>query len=111
MDNGLEHESTIRACEGSEADPVRAGGESAAGHDASASYFHRIARALDIADEILVVGPSETKLQFVKYMHKNEHAVDPRILGVETIARFVDIELAAFAKLYFSVGGPMRSGN
>ena len=75
------------------------------------SYFYRVARALDIADEILVVGPSETKTEFVNYMHKNEHSIDPRILGVETIAHPTDLQLAAFAKLYFTVGGPRRTGN
>ena len=109
MDNGLEHESTIHAQIGQDTslDPVGSGRELAT----SNGYFHRVARALDIADEILVVGPTATKTAFVSYMHKNEHALDPRILGVETIAHPTDTQLAAFAKLYFTVGGPRRSGN
>ena len=74
-------------------------------------YFQQIARALDAADEILVVGPSAIKLEFVKYMHKNEHAFDPRILGVETIDNPNDATLEGYAKLYFTVGSPRRSGN
>lgn len=104
MDNGLEHESTIQARDNSEsaARPERG---------ASGGYFHRVARALDIADEILIVGPSSTKIEFQKYMNKNDHAIDPRILGVETIPHRADVRLAAFAKLYFAAGGPRRGGN
>jgi hypothetical protein len=64
-----------------------------------------------VAHEILIVGPSATKLEFVKYMHKNDHAIDPRILGVETIGKPDAAELAGLAKLYFKCGGPLRSGN
>jgi hypothetical protein len=73
--------------------------------DASGDYFRRVARAIDIADQILVVGPSNTKLEFVNFMHKNDHARDPRILGVETVACPTDALLAAFARLYFSSRG------
>jgi stalled ribosome rescue protein Dom34 len=111
MEDGLERDSTVFARIGQEAilEPVSGDSEDAA--PSSTSYFHRVARALDIADEILIVGPSATKLEFAEYMHKSDHAIDPRILGVETIAHPTDTQLAAFAKLYFTVGGPRRSGN
>lgn len=104
MHDGLEYESTILARDGSESVARPGGGP-------SGGYFHRVARALDIADEILIVGPSSTKVEFQKYMNKNDHAIDPRILGVETIPRHTDVQLAAFAKLYFTAGGPRRGGN
>lgn len=113
MGQVLKHESTIVA----DTDTVSSFGALAATRtkglagEESADYFHRVARALDVADEILIVGPSATKLEFVKYMHKDDHALDPRILGVETIANHTDSELAAFAKLYFAGSGPRRSGN
>ncbi|HEY5955244.1 MAG TPA: hypothetical protein VIV60_01775 [Polyangiaceae bacterium] len=114
MDNGLKHELTILAQQvpRSPDDPESTpdGTTSEPKEDAALAYFNRVARALDIADEILVVGPSSTKLDFVKYMNKNQHALDPRILGVETIASRTDSELAAFAKVYFT-GGPRRAGN
>lgn len=75
------------------------------------AFFRRVARALDTADEILVVGPSTIKEDFVKYMHKDEHALDPRILGMETIGHPSDRQLAGYAKLYFISGGPRRKGN
>ena len=74
-------------------------------------FFHRVARELDWADEILIVGPSSTKEEFVKYMHKDDHAIDPRILGIENIEHPNDLELLGFAKLYFKVGVPIRGGN
>lgn len=55
-------------------------------HDPNTS-FERVARALDAADEILIVGPCATKGEFVMYMHINDHAIDRRILGVETVAK------------------------
>jgi stalled ribosome rescue protein Dom34 len=74
-------------------------------------FFRQVARALDTVDEILVVGPSTIKEDFVKYMHKDDHALDPRILGVETIAHPSDRQLAGYARLYFASGGPRRKGN
>ena len=79
--------------------------------DDSNAFFQEVARALDTADEILIVGPSATKGQFVEYLHKNDHAFDPRILGVETIDHPNDSQLAGYAKLYYISGGPRRRGN
>jgi hypothetical protein len=106
VESGLHHESTIHAPaeQVSPKQPARIGDTI----DDSHSYFFQVARALDWADEILIVGPSTTKVEFLKYMHKDDHAIDPRILGVETIAYPTDIELQGFAKLYFTVGGPRR---
>ncbi len=75
------------------------------------SFFYRVARALDWADEILIVGPSNTKVSFLAYMHKDEHAIDPRILGVETIEHPTDSALRGFAELYFAAGGIYRAGH
>jgi hypothetical protein len=109
MEAELEPVSTIRAdrVDGQAKEP----GSIESAVNAPNGYFDRVARAIDVADEILIVGPSATKLEFVKYMHKNDHSIDPRILGVETIAHPTDAQLAAFAKLYFTVGGPRRAGN
>ncbi len=74
-------------------------------------FFYRVARSLDWADEIVIVGPSATKVEFLRYMHKNDHAIDPRILGVENITDPTDAELTGFARLYFTSGGPYRAGS
>jgi len=109
VDEGIHHDSTIHAPDTHDAPKQPAGNGGVA--DDSHMYFEQVARALDIADEILIVGPSATKEALVKFMHKNDHAIDPRILGVETVAKVNDQALAGFAKLYFTVGGPRRNGN
>jgi stalled ribosome rescue protein Dom34 len=76
----------------------------------STSYFQQVARALDAADEILIVGPCATKVEFVEFLNRNTHATDARVLGVETIAKLNDQALDGFARLYFTVGGPFRNG-
>ena len=108
VESGLHHESTIRAPDTLDTPELPVGNQVAPGE--LSGYFHEVARALDTADEILVVGPSNTKEQFVKYLHKNDHAFDPRVLGVETIDDPNARELAGYAKLYFIDGGPRRRG-
>ena len=109
VEAGIHHESTIVApvLEDSQDTLVSEGGT----HVEANGFFHEVARALDKADEILIVGPSAVKLEFVKYMHKNDHSYDPRILGVETVDHPNDQQLAGYAKLYFTDGGPRRMGN
>jgi stalled ribosome rescue protein Dom34 len=104
VDNGLNQKATIPALEVSEQASV-------SDANAPSGFFYRVARALDWADEIVIVGPSSTKDDFVRYMHKNDHAVDPRILGSESIANPNDSDLLGFAKLYFRVGIAVRGGN
>ena len=97
VEKGLHHVSTIVAPSSQDIPKQLASNDGATAEENG--FFHQVARALDTADEILVVGPSATKLEFVKYMHKNDHAYDPRILGVETIDNPNDIKLASYAKL------------
>lgn len=109
VEKGLHHDSTIVAPDSQDM-PKQAASNDGTTEEAN-GFFHQIARALDTADEILIVGPSAIKLEFVKYMHQNDHAFDPRILGVETIDDPNDQKIAEYAKLYFTEGGPRRSGN
>ena len=106
---GVHHDSTIYAPDARHTSKGHNGNEGTT--DDSNTFFEQVARALDAADEILVVGPCATKAEFVKYMHKNDHAIDPRILGVETVAQLDDEARSGFTKLYFTVGGPRRNGN
>ena len=108
-EDGIHHDSTIVAPDTRHISKPPNGNEGTT--DDSNPFFQQVARALDTADEILIVGPGATKMEFVKYMHKDDHAIDPRILGVETVAQLDDAALAGFAKLYFTVGGPRRNGN
>ncbi len=95
---GIRHESTIAAPEGSQLE------------DQANSFFDLIASALATVDELLVVGPSRIRDDFVKHMHQKNHGFDSRIVGVETIDSPEDPHLAGYADIYFTAGGPRRSG-
>lgn len=71
-------------------------------HPADADhFFHDVARALGDAQEILVVGPGSAKLELIKHVHKHDHALEPRIVGVETVDHPTDGQLVAYVKQYF----------
>jgi len=71
-------------------------------------YFDDIARALNDAEEILVVGPGSAKLEFIKHVHEHARALVPRIVGVETTRHPTDGELEAHARHYFHAADRMR---
>ncbi len=106
-ENGLHLEATIAASSIALPDSPS---DSLHNIDHSTAYFAQVAQALDKADEILIVGPSAIKVEFVKYMHKKDHGFDPRILGVETMEHSDDHELAGYVQRYFKEGGPRRLG-
>lgn len=64
-------------------------------------YFHEVAQALQGAKEILIVGPSTAKLHFLRHLHKHEQALEPRIVGIETVDHPTDRQIAAYARQYF----------
>ena len=76
--------------------------------DDAKRFFHDVARLLDASEEILVVGPSTAKLEFLKYVHKHEHALEPKIIGIETGDHPTDGQIVAYAKKYFKRSDRMR---
>ena len=68
---------------------------------ADRDFFHRVAQALAGAQEILVVGPAQAKLQLVKHIHAHEAALVPKLIGVETVDHPSDAQLVAYARKYF----------
>ncbi len=71
-------------------------------HPADAQHYYRdVARALEDAPEILVVGPSTAKLEFVKHVHERAHGLEAKIVGVETVDHPTDGQLLAYARKYF----------
>ena len=70
-------------------------------HAGSERYFHEVAAALKDAEEILLVGPSSAKLDFFRYVHKHDHALEPKILGIETLDHPTDGQLVAYVRHYF----------
>ena len=64
-------------------------------------FFHEVARSLESSDQVLVVGPSTAKLEFIRYAEKHAHALAPKVVGVETVDHPTDGHLIAYAKTYF----------
>ncbi len=64
-------------------------------------FLHRVAQSLTGAQEILIVGPAQAKLQLVKHMHQHDAALADKIIGVETIDHPTDGQLVAYARKYF----------
>lgn len=70
-------------------------------HAGSEDFFHQVATALKDAEQILVVGPSSGKLDFIRHVHKHDHALTPKIVGVETLDHPTDNQLVAYVRHYF----------
>ncbi len=71
-------------------------------HPADAMHFFRdVAHALADSEEILIVGPAKAKLELIKYIHKHEHALEPKIVGVETVDHPTDGQLVKYVRQYF----------
>jgi hypothetical protein len=47
------------------------------------------------------VGPSTAKLDFSRYLHKHDPALEARIVGIETVDHPSDGQLVAYARKYF----------
>ncbi len=78
-------------------------GEAKEHPDDAKHFFHAIARSLDAADAVLIVGPSSAKLELIRYIHKHEHTLEPRIVGVETADHPTDGQLVSHARRYFKL--------
>jgi len=64
-------------------------------------FFQAVEKALADVEEILIVGPGTAKLELIRHVHKHNHAVEARIVGVETVDHPTDGQLVAFAHKYF----------
>jgi stalled ribosome rescue protein Dom34 len=71
-------------------------------------FFHDVARSLDATDAILVVGPSTAKLEFLRYLHKHDPALEVKVVGIETVDHPTDGQIIGYAKKYFRLGTPNR---
>ena len=69
-------------------------------------FFHKVVRSVEESKEILLVGPSTAKLDFLRYVHTHYHALEPRIVGIETVDHPTDGQLIAYAKTYFRRNNP-----
>jgi len=71
-------------------------------HPADAAHFYgEVVRALEDAQEILIVGPGNAKLGLIKYVHKHHPTLEPNVIGVETVDHPSDGQFVAYARRYF----------
>jgi hypothetical protein len=64
-------------------------------------YFHEVARALDGRGQVLLVGPSTTKLRFFRYLQKHDHALEARVIGIESADHPTGAQLIAHLRQHF----------
>jgi hypothetical protein len=72
-------------------------------------FFQQVARSLDEIDEVFVFGPSAAMLEFFRYVHGHDRALEPKIVGIETAGRPTDGQIIASAKKHFELGDSIRS--
>ena len=71
-------------------------------------FFGEVARALQAHGQVLVVGPSMTKLRFFRYVQRQDHALEARIVGIESADHPTDKQLVAHLRDYFHESSPRR---
>ena len=64
-------------------------------------FFGEVARALRDHGDVLVVGPSMTKLHFFKFAQGHDHPLAARIVGIESADHPTDAQLVAHLRHYF----------
>jgi stalled ribosome rescue protein Dom34 len=69
-------------------------------------FFRQVAQALQGDAAVLVVGPSKAKLHFFRYVQQHERALEPRIVGIETVDHPTDAQLVARLRDYFHEAAP-----
>lgn len=72
------------------------------------AYYHAIVEALQGAQEVLVLGPAQAKLQLIKHIHSHDHAMTDKIVGVEKTDHPTDGQLVAYARKYFVAKDKMQ---
>lgn len=64
-------------------------------------FYHDVVKALEGAEEILVLGPSTAKLELIKHVHQHNPQLGAKIIGVETVDHPSDAQLVAYIRKYF----------
>ncbi|MFI5297332.1 MAG: translational machinery protein [Polyangiales bacterium] len=66
-------------------------------------FFAEVERSLADADEILLVGPSSAKLELLRHLGKHAHALEAKVVGVESVDHPTDGQLVAYARKEFEL--------
>lgn len=69
-------------------------------------FFAAVAHALEGAEEVLIMGPSVTKLRFLRYAQEHSPALASRVVGLETADHPTDRQLVAHIRHYFHADRP-----
>jgi stalled ribosome rescue protein Dom34 len=84
-------------------------GSQASGHAAEdPAFFSKIAEALAGAQEVLIVGPANAKIEFVKYLDTHAHDLRAKVVAVETVDHPSDGQLLDYARKHFRAIDRMR---
>lgn len=86
--------------------PKHEGSEPHTHPDELPHFFGELAKALASAEQILVLGPSTAKTQFVHYVHEHARSLEPKIVAVEAMDHPTDAQLAAAVEKHFHVSRP-----
>ena len=65
------------------------------------SYMNDVANALSAAREILIVGPGQEKLTFMRHLTAHHGATADKVVSVETVDHPNDGQLLSYARQYF----------
>ncbi len=77
----------------------------ASGHaHESEEFLNQIMTAVSDAGEILILGPSGTKVELAKYIRERNPELGSRIVAVEAADHPSDPEIVAYAKRHFKIG-------
>lgn len=66
-----------------------------------AGFFDEVAAKLAGIGEILIVGPANAKLGFLKRLQAKHAAIADHVVGIETVDHPSDGQLLEFARAYF----------
>jgi stalled ribosome rescue protein Dom34 len=69
-------------------------------------FFDDVVKALASADEVLVLGPSTAKSQFLRYLEEHARALAGKVVGVETADHPTDAQIAAHVRSHFRIPAP-----
>lgn len=72
-----------------------------ADHSQQRAFFDEIAALLKGSDALLVLGPSATKLDFVRHLQRHDPALEAKITAVESLEQPTDARLLAHVRHYF----------
>lgn len=79
--------------------------------DDERKFFHEVAGHLTGAERILLLGPSVTKLLFLRYLRTEAPALEARVVGLETVDHPTDRQIVAHVRRYFREGaGDVEGG-